>query len=155
MRNQSKGLGWLLVSLCCMFLSVGCISIRRADPNGFQTQTCSDSSTPTCEEPCPLHDRREVLASLATRMNPAQLVPHRVSSLACTCRDRSTAFVSHQGHRVGAMGASVRGWIQEKKDEANAPPWPRFHPLPTRPVFAPESEAESTTPNAYGRFGKG
>jgi hypothetical protein len=45
-------------------------------------------------------------------------------------------------------------WIAKKKAEANAPPWPRFHPLPVREVFSPEEDAAAPAPEAYGQFGK-
>jgi len=53
------------------------------------------------------------------------------------------------------MTGSVRGWVNEKKAEANAPPWPHFHPVPTKPVFEPDQTEEGMSPEVYGRFGKG
>ncbi len=45
-------------------------------------------------------------------------------------------------------------WAAKKREQANAPPWPRFHPLPTRNVFYPEDLSETPKPTEqYGQFG--
>jgi len=110
----------------------GCISIRQTHP----------SSSDDC---CELYDRPEAMRRLEV-------------GWAENCKGRSIAWMSNQYGRCAAVKGSVQGWIQAKKDEANAPPWPRFHPVPTQNVFEPqatESPAEPVPPDVYGRFGKG
>ena len=84
-----------------------------------------------CEEPCPLYDRAEVAKMWAGRVHPARLTPAP----------------------IGRMKAKMSDWIRRKKEEANPPPWPRFHPVPTRPVFEPTDETEPMDPEMYGQFG--
>ncbi|HUP78838.1 MAG TPA: hypothetical protein VM260_09800, partial [Pirellula sp.] len=66
-----------------------------------------------------------------------------------------TEWTSNQGSRCVAARTSVQSWIRSKQEEASAPPWPRFHPVPTKPVFESEENESSTTPEVYGQFGKG
>lgn len=82
--------------------------------------------------------------------NDAKLTPW-----ASNCKQRSSQWVSDQWSRCEAAKASIHCWIHTKREETNAPPWPRFHPVPTRPVFEPEVKGSSMTPEIYGRFGKG
>jgi hypothetical protein len=47
----------------------------------------------------------------------------------------------------------MKGWVDKKKREANPPPWPRFHPIPTQPAFESQQEPNTTVPENYGCFG--
>jgi len=102
------------------------------------------NSTPKSGEWIELYDRGAVMKRCASQLNPIKLVPSRVSE-----------FVSQQLGRCAAAKASVQGWIHAKKEEANPAPWPRFHPVPTKPVFEAEEAESSAMPETYGRFGKG
>ena len=123
--------------------SSGCISIRNVSPS--EVSNCSQLSVSkgSCDEFFPLYDRGQVVKQLAGRLNPAQTVPESV-----------TNWLSNQRSHCLAAKDSVHVWYHQKKEAANAPPWPRFHPIPTKPVFEPDPMSESSTPEAYGRFRK-
>jgi len=53
-------------------------------------------------------------------------------------------FLSGAGSKLKSLGAKAKGHVQDNcltrtahahRDSKNAPPWPRFHPLPTGPIF--------------------
>ena len=123
----------------------GCVSIRKVPENSVsKVANCGLSNAPALDECCELYDRSAVAKRWARQLNPIKLVPSGVSE-----------WVSQQPGRCSAMKASVQGWIRKKKEESNPPPWPRFHPVPTKPVFESDEIDSSSTPEIYGRFGKG
>ena len=136
-----------LFALFVMFSihSMGCVSIQNA-PSTSRTSiaNCGLNNGADLAESCQLHDRRAVMQRWARQLNPVQLVPSGVSE-----------WVSQQPSRCSAVKDSIHGWIHTKRAEANPPPWPRFHPMPTKPVFESNDEESSTMPETYGRFGKG
>jgi hypothetical protein len=161
-----KGYGMVskLIRLSPCFLLfgqfLGCVSIHQVTPGRFASvSNCNDvGPAPSSDEYCDLYDRREAVQRIASRLNPTQLIPPRAIGWAAQCKDRSQSWMSSQYGRCAAVKGSIQGWIQAKKDEANAPPWPRFHPVPTKNVFEPqEIERLDATggPEVYGRFGKG
>lgn len=94
-------------------------------------------------EVCPLYDRGEVAKQWARRLNPVQLVPGCV-------QDWTVCHLSgclERKHRLHA-------WIARKKEEANEPPWPKFHPVPTKPIFEPDGDSKPNAPTEYGTFGR-
>ena len=147
-RSKHNRLSWLYLPFCMLMLTnTGCISVRNSSPSGFPVvANCNQiQHTPAnSAEFCPLYDRRDVLRQWADKLNPVRLIPGQV-----------TDWTSNQRSRCLAARNSVQGWIRAKKEEANAPPWPRFHPVPTKPVFEPEENESSMTPEVYGQFGKG
>lgn len=163
-RRQSVLQKLVLLSASCMLLlqSMGCVSIRQAAPSHMTPiANCSNATFHSSlqEESCELHDRREVLRQWVSKLKPGTVVPRGVVGWAGNCKDRSVSWISNQCGRCSAAKASVQEWIQQKKDEANAPPWPRFHPVPTQNVFEPQNDAADAdspaVPEVYGRFGKG
>lgn len=48
----------------------------------------------------------------------------------------------------------LRNWVKAKIAQKQAPEWPRFHPLPTHPAFAPAPPMGDESQIIYGRFGK-
>ena len=152
MKIQSKQnrLPWLTLPFGMLVLvlpNIGCISIRNSSPNCFPVVANCNHIQPelaNSAEFCPLYDRRDVLRQWAGKLNPKRLIPGQV-----------TDWTSNQRSRCVAARTSVQSWICTKKEEANAPPWPRFHPVPTKPVFEPEENDTSTAPDVYGQFGKG
>ena len=132
-----------LLRLCVVFMlafqSTGCVSYRHAALNdSLLMSNCGDQMN--CCEPlpsvecCGLCDTGDISKSCLSRIRPVFAWP---------------------AQRCGAMKASVCGWVNEKKAAANAPPWPRFHPVPTKPVFESDQAEEAMSPEVYGRFGKG
>ena len=147
-RSKHNRLSWLHLPFCILLLSDnGCISVRNSSSSGFPAvANCNQIQREPANsaEFCPLYDRRDVLRQWADKLNPVRLIPGQV-----------TDWTSNQRSRCLAARNSVQGWIRAKKEEANAPPWPRFHPVPTKPVFEPEENESSMTPEVYGQFGKG
>ncbi|MCU0708648.1 MAG: hypothetical protein MUF23_10170 [Pirellula sp.] len=71
--------------------------------------------------------------------------------------DGGTCHTQHRHH--WGLGW-VRGWwhgCHEKwakhREMANAPPWPKFHPVPVEPAFTPRASDWQPVPNSYGHFG--
>jgi len=154
-KRQSIVAGVLSSTLASiLFLPlVGCISIQKS-PELPRVTSCGVVSGPEQPLACELHDRREVFQHWTSRMNPAQMVPPSVAAWSRDCKHRTSSWVGNQRDRCRLATSSLGSWIQAKKDEANAPPWPRFHPVPAKPAFEPERNADSDTPEIYGRFGK-
>ena len=149
MKIQSKHI-WLSLSLLfCMLIhtSSGCVSVRNSSRVGLSSvANCNQKHSCLADsaEFCPLYDRQDVLRQWALRLNPVRLIPGQVTDWTCNQRSRCIA-----------ARTSFKGWIRAKKEEASAPPWPHFHPVPTKPVFASEANESLMTPEVYGQFGKG
>ena len=108
--------------------NIGCMSIRNAPPVGFpRVANCSDIHPGLADpgENFPLYDRHGILQKWDS------------------CKERSAIWVSNQWCRCEAAKASLHCWIHAKKEAVIAPPWPRFHPVPTKPVFEPEENRET------------
>ena len=152
-RSKPIELAWLYVPFMLLLPNIGCISIQNASPAGLpRVANCNDIHSGLTEPGgnSPLYERHEVLDPLASKLYDAKLI-----GWASNCKQRSSQWVSDQWSRCETAKTSIQCWIHTKRKEANAPPWPRFHPVPTRPVFEPEEKGSSTTPEIYGRFGKG
>ncbi len=163
MKGQSMHHKLMLLSATFMLCaqSMGCITIRDVTPSHampIANRVDHAINVASADECCELYDRRDALRRIAKKLNPAHLVPTHVVGWAGSCKDQSMAWMSNQYGRCASVKGSVQGWIQDKKDEANAPPWPRFHPIPTQDVFEPQEPVAPFTPEApevYGRFGRG
>lgn len=44
-------------------------------------------------------------------------------------------------------------WRNRRKEKSNPPPWPKFHPVPAKPVFESDSTEPLTAPDIFGTFG--
>jgi len=146
-----------LLALCMLLViapSQGCVTIRDVGP--VQVSNCrqSNSGSMAGDPCCQLYDRGEVAKQWASKMNPVKLVPPAMVDWVCQCKHGTAGWFSNQCARCAARKASIHGWFHKKREEANAPPWPRFHPVPTKPVFEPEEIAEQAAPQVYGRFGE-
>ena len=140
-RSKPIKLAWLYVPFMLLLPNIGCISIQNASPARLPgVANCNGTRTDLADlgDDCPLNDRREFL-------------PHWASN----CRYCSSMWISNQWGRCEAAKASLYCWIHAKKEAVITPPWPRFHPVPTKPVFEPDEKKPSMTPEIYGRFGKG
>ena len=146
-RSKPKKQSLHCVAMLLTLTSSGCVSIRNASPSGshqIENCGCLEQNSIGSGECGPLFETGVIKQLWAEKLHPGRLLPTPITGLAANCSTR-----------CGAVGSSIRGWIQAKKEEANAPPWPRFHPIPTQPVFEPEGMDSSTSPEVYGRFGKG
>lgn len=86
-------------------------------------------------------------------MKPRQFVPDSLKVLAIKSKQKAGDWVAQQRCGFQSRKAAVHGWIHRKKEDAKQPPWPRFHPLPAKPVFEPNEETFPGDPEIYGRFG--
>ena len=139
---------WLGVVFMLSFQATGCISIRQPALNDSHFVSNCGHQTICCE---PIVSSRS----------------HQAGGADECCDFCETGYISEgwinrfrpvaawPGQRCGALKDSVFGWVKEKRAAANAPPWPRFHPVPTKPVFESDHAEEATSPEMYGRFGKG
>ncbi len=154
MRSTLKKRSLLYFALMLSFQNIGCVTIRNSTPSALPAvANCRNEQG--SEDCCRLYDRREVIQQWAGKFKPRSFIPAPVNNMADNCKRCSTAWLTNQYGRCEAAKASVLGWIHAKKEEANAPPWPRFHPVPTKPVFEPSENNTSTAPEVYGRFGQG
>ncbi|XZE18731.1 hypothetical protein SH449x_004033 [Pirellulaceae bacterium SH449] len=44
-------------------------------------------------------------------------------------------------------------WRNRRKEKSNPPPWPKFHPVPAKPVFESDTTESLTAPDIFGAFG--
>ena len=154
MLSTLKKRSLLYFALMLSFQNLGCVTIRNSTPSALPAvANCRDELG--SEGCCRLYDRHEVVQQWASKFKPSSFISASVCNVAVNCKTCSTAWLSNQYGRCETAKASVLGWIHTKKEEANAPPWPRFHPVPTQPVFEPSENDTSTAPEVYGRFGKG
>jgi hypothetical protein len=150
--NALSKLIWLCVVSMLSFQATGCVSYRHAALNdSLLVSNCGRNTN--CCEPLPF-----------SRSHPAGVTHDGAVECCdlCDAGDVSKRWLSRLRpvaawpvQRCGAMKASVCGWVNEKKAAANPPPWPRFHPVPAKPVFESDQADEAMSPEVYGRFGKG
>jgi hypothetical protein len=138
MKGTHRIACWFIAFSFCA--TPGCVSIQPVPPIFHVDVSNSNVCQP---ESCPLYDRREVAMQWAERLNPTQLVPSGIHNWAnrqvCKCNECKMRFLA---------------WKERKKQEANEPPWPRFHAVPVKPVFEPEADEPLEEPTAYGAFGR-
>ena len=148
--------------LLCILGSIaslpGCISLHQA------------SSLNCCEtlhtvEPH-FHGVRDAIAVRSHRL------PHRVSVADCAVPECDYPFedsplrgaaaslrhgVSQAMFRVHGWKAGLHSqcseWWADRKEKRNPPPWPKFHPLPTKPAFEPQAGEGQGSPGIFGAFG--
>ncbi len=108
-----------MLALCCL-LSSGCGQVL------IRQDGCSSCASPGIGEPCQQACGAERLALMK-----AKLGWHG---------DRMKDHVGQYSGKVTECWYSTHlaQWIEKKRDEANAPPPPKFHPIPTHPALFPE-----------------
>jgi hypothetical protein len=142
-----------------LMCQAGCVSIQPSPFNASISQSHHVSSVSEAEwagagpDSCTLYDRTEVAKQWAARLNPARLVPRKVVEWSDVRKNRISTWVGSQRSNHEMRKAALIDWFDRKKEEANPAPWPRFHPVPTKPVFEPDEQSPSDEPNLYGRFG--
>jgi hypothetical protein len=171
MRNErTKQL--LIGVLSCMLATPGCVSVRHAcelgsnefvplqnyvggaprETLGFQAQRCDIG--------CEVTDLK----------HPTEMPIHGVQPLV-PLRNAALGIVTGLKDGAGQVGSSLVGlkgkvqghwvkvqghcgdWQSKRKQKSNPPPWPKFHPVPAKPVFEAASGDMSTTPGTFGSFG--
>ena len=117
-----------MIPFCCIFSS-GCgqILIRQEGCNVLPA-SCTDEP---CQQACGL----ERLALMK-----AKLGWHG---------DRFRDNVRHCSEKVPECWYSshLAQWMQKKREEANAPPPAKFHPIPTHPALFPEPDSSAHLAN--------
>ena len=141
-----------LLCLACAIASSGCVSIQSAPKLQSGPTSMNISNAPV--DDCQLYDRSEAAKQWMDRLSPRKLVPGSVSDWVCESKQKSSDWIAERRFKHESRKASMHAWIQRKKEDANQPPWPRFHPLPAKPVFEPSEETLPMDPDIYGRFGK-
>jgi len=77
---------------------------------------------------------------------------HESASVACpaSCQNTDGGAVGSMKSGIGRCSekiaecwycSALAQWAANKRDQANAPPHPKFHPLPTHPALFPEADA--------------
>jgi hypothetical protein len=51
------------------------------------------------------------------------------------------------------MHARCNDWNSKRKEKNNPPPWPKFHPVPAKPVFEAQTGEMANAPEIFGAFG--
>jgi hypothetical protein len=143
--------------LVLVFSSTGCLSIRRIPISTTISQSRvvfpSNAEHECGADTCTLYDRSEVAHQWAARLNPVHLVPTQVIVWGGAGKARMSNWFENRKAEHAARKANMNDWLVRKKEEANPAPWPRFHPVPTKPVFEPDDKSPSIEPDLYGRFG--
>ena len=122
-----------IIPLCCI-VSTGCghIFVRQdgVRQDGVRQEGCNVLPT-SCGmvEPCQQACGAERLALMR-----AKLGWHG---------DRFKDSIGHSSEKVSECWYSshLAQWMQRKREEANAPPPAKFHPIPTHPALFPEPES--------------
>lgn len=135
--------GLLCFAFCITHL--GCVSIQPAPKSmsiSSRTVQASEVCAPT-----------DFSGQWVDQLSPRKIVPDGVKVLFCESKQKSVDWIAVQRSRHQGLKAAMHAWILRKKEDANQPPWPRFHPIPAKPVFEPSEETLPMDPEIYGRFG--
>lgn len=54
--------------------------------------------------------------------------------------------------KIAECRQDYRQWQRDREEQKQAPPWPRFHPVPTKNVFFPTDDTYLDAPVVYGQF---
>ncbi len=110
----------------------GCVSIREAP--------IAHSDWAICDAPI-----AEPIAPIAGPIEPIAGPIERVHAVPVRMCEQSMGWI--RGLWYGCADK-----IEQKRAEANAPPWPRFHPVPTQPAFTDRQMEGQSDPEAWGAF---
>jgi hypothetical protein len=135
--------------LVCTLFTMGCVQFvpaRRAGSDPMLGQHLSQNClSANCDE-----------CSAITYDAPLtfQRLPDRIPLVSKLggIKDTMHRKKTHLTERCESLRHDYRVWRRGLEEKKQAPPWPRFHPVPTRDVFAPTPETELDAPVIYGRF---
>ncbi|MDZ4852882.1 MAG: hypothetical protein SGI77_26650 [Pirellulaceae bacterium] len=119
-RDNNRQFRWAIAFLSVFVSGCGQILIRH-DSNYRHDLGCEDidvSTEPACEI-----DRLGLIKSNLSWQG------ERISSGATQCSDKVSEY--WYSSRLGQ-------WVVAKRDAKNAPPYPKFHPIPTHPALYPD-----------------
>lgn len=134
-----------LLCFACCITHLGCVSIRPA-PTSVNVSNRPVHASEYC-------DPADFAGQWVDRLSPRKIVPDGVKVWFCESKQRSADWIAGQRSRYQGKKAAMHTWLQRKKEDAIQPPWPRFHPIPAKPVFEPGEETLPMDPEIYGRFG--
>ncbi len=138
------------ITCCCLSLSAaGCVTLRqpRSTNNAQRHLACDSSGVHSATTECWEMQSELDSNSWIEPLRPRNLIPPPLQAIGCQIRERCTEL----GDLPMAMKAKWSFWLEEKRKAANPPPWPRFHPLPTRPVFSGKEDS-IPHPESYGQL---
>ncbi len=144
-QRATRILSYGLLCFACCITHLGCISIQHAPKSmriSNRTAQASEVRAPT-----------DFAGQWIDRLSPHKIVHDDVKVWFCESQQKSADWIAVQRARHQSHKAAMHAWIQRKKEDANQPPWPRFHPIPAKPVFEPSEETLPMDPEIYGRFG--
>ncbi len=112
---------WIIPFFCVVSLGCGQIVVRQEE--------CNVLPTSSMFEPCQQIDGAERLALMKAKLGWRG--------------DRLKDNVGHCSEKVSECwyNSHLAQWIQKKREDANAPPPSKFHPIPTHPALFPEPES--------------
>lgn len=160
MRNERTKQFW--IGLLSMTLAApGCVSIRHENefgPNDFAPLqshlNCgfSGSSEPQlqgCCDPCEVTDLHQSMDMANPGVRP--WIPLR--NAASGIKNGATQICSSMLGFKDKMHARCNDWNSKRKEKNNPPPWPKFHPVPAKPVFEAQTGEMANAPEIFGAFG--
>jgi len=144
-QRATSILSYGLLCFACCIPHLGCVSIQSAPTS------MSISNRPV--QASGGGDPTDFAGPWVDRLSPRKIVPDGLKAWVCESKQRSADWIAVQRSRHQSHRAAMHAWIQRKREDANQPPWPRFHPIPAKPVFEPSEETLPVDPEIYGRFG--
>lgn len=156
-RSTSQTIG--ILSL--MLFGSGCVSIRHENELPFdheivaqpQISRSSDHvlgiGCRECEDPCIATGPQQPIGISVPWMNPARPLRY-VASGVKTGANKVCSSVAGLKERVCTH---CNDWWSQQKQKNNPPPWPKFHPVPAKPVFEGQPGGGAESPEIFGAFG--
>lgn len=150
------------IGLLSLTLAVpGCVSIRHESefgPNDFaplQSHMTCDVCGPVepqlagCSDPCEGADLESPMGVELPRLQP--MVPLR--NAAAGVKNGVNRICSSMFGIKERLHARCNEWQTKRKEKNNPPPWPKFHPVPAKPVFETQTGELGNSPEIFGNFG--
>jgi hypothetical protein len=140
---------WRIVCFCLSLSAAGCVTLRqpKSTSNAQRDIACDSTGLHASTADCWAMQSEFDSDSWIEPLRPRNLIPPPLQAIGCQVRERCTEL----GSLPMAMKAKWSVWLEEKRKAANPPPWPRFHPLPTRPVFSGKEDS-IPHPENYGQL---
>lgn len=147
--------------LSLMLFGSGCVSIRHENALPFdhaiaarpQISTSSDHGMGVrcqeCADPCEVPGPQYPVEISMPWMKPSRPLRY-VASGVKTGANKVCSSVSGWKERVCTQ---YNDWWSQQKQKNNPPPWPKFHPVPAKPVFEGQSGGGAESPEIFGAFG--